>query len=37
VFSVHKPRALTPYGQQKQTREPKRSTKKRAATPRLPA
>ena len=37
VLNVHKPRGLTPYGQHKQTREPKRSTKKRAATPRLPA
>ena len=33
VLNVHKPRGLTPYGQHKQTREPKRSTKKRAATP----
>jgi hypothetical protein len=37
VLNVHKPRGLTPYGQHKQTGEPKRSTKKRAATPRLPA
>src|SRR5215203_512429 len=34
VLNVHKPRGLTPYGQRKQTKEPKGNTKTRAtATP----
>ncbi|HKN45569.1 MAG TPA: hypothetical protein VJW23_16785, partial [Propionibacteriaceae bacterium] len=31
VLNVHKPRGLTPYGQHKQTKKPKGSTKGRAA------
>jgi hypothetical protein len=31
VLNVHKPRGLTPYGQQKQAKEPKGSTKQRTA------
>jgi hypothetical protein len=34
VLNVHKPRGLTPYGQHKQTKEPKDSTRNRAAAPR---
>ena len=34
VLNVDKPRGLTPYGQHKQTKEPKGSTKRRAAAPR---
>jgi uncharacterized membrane protein len=33
VLNVHKPRGLTPYGQHKQTKEPKGSTRNRAAAP----
>jgi hypothetical protein len=34
VLNVHKPRGLTPYGQHKQTKEPKGSTKNRATATR---
>jgi hypothetical protein len=34
VLNVHKPRGLTSYGQQKLSKEPKGSTKSRAAAPR---
>jgi hypothetical protein len=37
VLNVHKPRGLTPYGQRKQTREPKRNIKKTRRHPRWPA
>jgi hypothetical protein len=37
VLNVHKPRGLTPYGQHKPTKEPKCSTRNRAASPRSPA
>jgi hypothetical protein len=34
VLNVHKPRGLTPYGQHKQAKEPKGSTRNRAVVPR---
>jgi hypothetical protein len=34
VLNVHKPRGLTPYGQHKHAKEPKGSTRNRAAVPR---
>ena len=34
VLNVHKPRGLTPYGQHKQTKEPKGSAKRRTAATR---